>query len=239
MKKLLFFIPAGLLVLSSAALLSFGYSTPDFKAVSNTYTNKSPAEIFLANEHLMRQILRYGDNQSLENFHQSLNQLDGFLAPYQDKGFDTSKADALVLQYVQDSIKVTQVVPAYMDKLKTSDLYERTNEKSFLASLEQIGLFELKEGFANLEKVRLEFIKTPTVKLADAYVKRSNEVKTIITELYLDTTIESPLFAYIDNHRLYFKTVTAMYHEIGEEKIGRLRTNGYEIKAQLQLLPKA
>lgn len=238
MKKLLILIPVSLLAISSATILSLEYNKPDSKVVYSSYASKNPADIFATNEHLLRQILRYGDTQSLENFHQSLNQLDGFLAPYNKKGFDTAKTDALVLQYVQDSIKVTQKAPAYMEKLKSSDRYERSNEKRFLASLDQIGLYELKDAFANLEKVRLEFIKTPTAESADKYVMLSAEVKNIIAELYLDTTIEAPLFAYIDNHRLYFNTVSAMYDAIGVEKIERLRSNSYAIKTELQLLPK-
>jgi hypothetical protein len=237
MKKLFLLIPAGLFALSIGTVLSIEYNKPSSSQAVVQKVATTPADIFAVNEGELRQILRYGDEKALNAFPESLNALDGFLSRYHAQGLDTSKIDALVIQYVQDGIKVTQSAPAYMKTLKTTDTYERAHEKKFEVALEQIGLYELKESFENLEKVRLAYIKKPTVELGDTYLSLHQKMKNIITELYLDSSIENPLFAYIDNHKLYFKTVASMYDAIGTDKIERLNTNSYAIQTQLQLLP--
>lgn len=238
MKKLFLLIPAGLFALSVGTVLTIEYNKPSSSTTVAPSIAKTPADIFAVNESQLRQILRYGDEKALNAFPESLNALDGFLARYNAKGFDTSKVDALVLQYVQDSIKVTQNAHGFMGTLKGTDTYERTYEKRFETSLEQIGLYELKESFKNLEKVRLAYIKEPTAALSDEYLKLHKEMKDIIAELYLDGSIEKPLFTYIDNHKLYFNTVASMYDAIGTDKIERLSVNSYAIQTELQLLPK-
>ena len=238
MKKLFLLIPAGLFALSVGTVLTIEYNKPSSSLAMAPNVAKTPADIFAANEGELRQILRYGDEKALNAFPESLNALDGFLVRYNAQGFDTSKVDALVLQYVQDSIKVTKSAPGYMGTLKSTDAYERTNEKRFETSLEQIGLYELKDAFKNLEKVRLAYIKEPTVALSDEYLKLHGEMKTIISELYLDSSLEAPLFTYIDNHKLYFKTIVSMYDAIGTDRIERLSVNSYAIQTELQLLPK-
>jgi len=238
MKKLLLLIPAGLFALSIGTVLTIEYNKPSLSSVVKASSvTSTPADIFAVNEGQLRQVLRYGDVNALNAFPESLNALDGFLERYHTQGLDTSKVDALVLQYVQDSIKVTQSAPAYMKTLNTTDAYERAHEKSFEKSLEQIALYHLKESFENLEKVRLAYIKEPTVALGDEYLRLHEAVINGITELYLDDSIEDPMFAYIDNHKLYFKTVASMYDTIGAERIVRLTINSYAIQTQLQLLP--
>ncbi len=237
MKKLFLLVPAGLFALSLGTVLTIEYNKPSSSMAVVSNIAKTPADIFAINEGELRQILRYGDAKALNAFPESLNALDGFLERYHTQGLDTSKVDGLILQYVQDSIKVTQSAPKYMETLKNTDAYERANEKKFETSLEQIGLYELKESYKNLEKVRLAYIKEPTVALGDEYLKLHGEMKNIISELYLDSSTEEPLFSYIDNHKLYFNTVTSMYDAIGAERIVRLNVNSYAIQTQLQMLP--
>jgi len=237
MKKLFLLVPAGLFALSVGTVLTIEYNKPSSSVAMSPITAKTPADIFAVNEGQLRQILRYGDATALSAFPESLNALDGFLERYHTQGLDTTKVDGLILQYVQDSIKVTQSAPKYMETLKNTDTYERTHEKKFEKSLEQIGLYELKESYKNLEKVRLAYIKEPTATLGDEYLRLHKEVINSITELYLDDSIEDPMFAYIDNHKLYFSTITSMYDAIGAERIVRLNVNSYAIQTQLQLLP--
>ena len=61
----------------------------------------------------------------------------------------------------------------------------------------------------------------------------------MITELYLDASIEKPLLGYIENHAHYFETVVSVYTTVGLESINRIHKNSYAIKAQLELLPKS
>lgn len=59
----------------------------------------------------------------------------------------------------------------------------------------------------------------------------------MIQELYLDDAIEDPLYAYIDNHKNYFETVSKNYQQAGMERVHRVRQNSYAIKTELQMLP--
>lgn len=84
----------------------------------------------------------------------------------------------------------------------------------------------------------MDYIKEPSERAAQNYLDVLSKMKRMITELYLDGSIEQPLFTYIDNHNNYFKTVASIYNKTGSERIYRLQEKGYAIKTELQLLPK-
>jgi hypothetical protein len=238
MKKLLLLLPAGLFALSIGTVLTIEYNKSSSSQEVVASVPKAPIDMFTTNESRLYQVLRHGDEKALDALPQSLEALDGFLAIYTKQGMDISQVDALVLQYVQDNIKVIQVAPSYTKTLSTTDAYEHTNKKRFEASLDQIGLYELKATFQALEIARLSYVKKPSTTTGDEYLRLSNEMKTILTQLYLDDSIEDPLFAYINNHKRYFQTITSMYDAIGKESIERLSVNSYTIQTELQLLPK-
>ena len=106
-----------------------------------------------------------------------------------------------------------------------------------MASVEQIGLYELKTNYSDLDKLRLSYIKEPSLESKNAYESKLKELKLIINELYLDSAIEAPLFAYLDNHQFYLDTISRAYADLGYERIYHLRKNSYAIRTELQLLP--
>ncbi|MDD4854892.1 MAG: hypothetical protein PHQ22_06540 [Sulfuricurvum sp.] len=236
MKKLLLLIPVGLLAVTGIFWMNFEYSKEGVP--SAVPLPQYPQELFSLSEHSLRQVIRFGDEKSLTEFNVLLDKLDSSLTKYKQLGLGVGEIREMIVQYKQDSANVTQAASPYFKKLDIYSDFEHDNEKRFILLLSQIGLYELVTTNANLDKARLEYIKEPSGQAEQNYLKVLSNMKQIITELYLDSTIEQPLFAYIDNHNHYFQTIVSIYGETGTERIYRLRDNGYAIKAQLQLLPK-
>ncbi|MDD2828427.1 MAG: hypothetical protein PHW18_02505 [Sulfuricurvum sp.] len=237
MKKFLFLIPISLVAASSAFWLNTESSHTNISQPVASQ-EKSAVELFTQSDHALKQIIRHGDENSIAVLSSTLKELEKGLKQYEQQGFSVTKADELIAQYKQDSLAVSSLIPAYLQKLQTSDAYEQQNEKKFKASLDQIGLYELKATFEKLEQARVKYIKSPSQMTQDEYAQLSSSMKNIIRELYLDSMIEKPLYTYIDNHERYFQTIATVYNKVGVEKIERLTLNEYAIKGELQLLPK-
>lgn len=239
MKKFLLFVPAALLAASSLFWIGSGDTvTPERVVVSSVQTlPNDPKTLFGLSEHSLRQIIRHGDEKSLSTLKISLESLDKALIKLKEKGFSITTTADLVTQYEHDSLKVTQVAAAHMEKLNTYDTFEHTQEKAFEQSLEQIGLYELQKTFEDLERTRLTYVKAPSIQTQQKYEQDLSTMKQTIRELYLDETTENSLFAYLNNHNDYFQTIVSIYTSAGIERIYRLTANSYAIKADLQLLP--
>ncbi|MDD5717650.1 MAG: hypothetical protein PHW64_07580 [Sulfuricurvum sp.] len=237
MKKLLLLLPVGLMALSG--LVWIGTGTPETKnhSLSVSTLPSDPKELFSLSEHSLRQIIRHGDQKSLLSLNSSLDALNSSLLKLKNKGLSVSETEHLIALYKQDGIKVTEATTPYLKKLQTYSSIEEAQEKEFVHSLEQIGLYELQKTYENMTKARLTYIKEPSPATQQGYELLLSNTKRIISELYLDTRIEKPLFVYLDNHNLYFKTIVSIYTAAGTERIQRLTDNGYAIKTELQLLP--
>ena len=240
MKKLLILIPAGLLAATGLLWMNSDHSVITKSTPASVETlPQSSVELFTFNEHSVRQIVRYGDEKAIPSFKASMNALDSALLKYKQLGLETENTQSMISQYKQDSTYLTQTASLYSQKLHSYSNFEKKTEKTFLLSLEQIGLYELKKTLIDLDKTRLAYIKEPSLTTQKEYEEVSTNMKKIISELYLDTAIEKPLFSYIDNHDHYFQTIVSIYSKTGLERINRLQENSYAIKAELQLLPKS
>jgi len=236
MKKLFFLLPVGLLAATGMFWMSFQDTQSNISSVASAA--KYPQEFFALSEHSLRQVVRYGDEKSILELKDSLDKLDSSLRKYKERGLLVETTKEMIVQYRQESTDVTKAASPYLKKLNGYSDFERDNEKAFVIALDQIGLYELKTANANLNKGRLDYIKEPSVQAKQNYDEIASKMKQIIGELYLDGTIEHPLFVYIDNHNNYFKTIVTVYNEVGTEQICHLQEKGYAIKTQLQLLPK-
>lgn len=240
MKKMLLLIPVGLL-----ATAGFMWTNYNQKIHQNTATTpiqtltKDPVKLFSLGERCVRQMIRYGDEKSIASFQTYSDALDAALIKDRHLGIETQNVTEMLSQYKQDSIHLTQTASMYSQKLHTYSHYEQTHEKAFQLSIDQIGLHELKSTFNNLEKARLEYIKEPSSKTQLNYEELTKNMTIMLTELYLDESIEKPLANYIKNHTQYFKTVVSIYTTTGLESINRIHKNSYTIKAQLELFPKS
>lgn len=236
MKKLLFLLPVGLLAATGMFWMSVQES--HMSTAPAVPVAKYPQEFFALSEHSLRQVVRYGDETSLLELKDSLDKLDSSLTKYKESGLLVETTKEMIVQYRRDSMDVTKAAVPYLKKLGMYSNFEHDNEKAFALSLNQIGLYELKTINTNLNKARLDYIKEPSGLSEQKYHDVMSKMKLMITELYLDGSIEQPLFTYIDNHNNYFKTVASIYNKTGSERIYRLQEKGYAIKTELQLLPK-
>jgi hypothetical protein len=238
MKKFLLLIPIGLL----AATGVFWFTTENnIASIQNTPSTAAlphgSQELFTDSERSLRQIIRHGDDNSIKRLSSTLDAIKNELSVRQKQGFDVKNIEMLLSKYKQDSTLLSNKFAPYLKQLHQYDQFEETHEKIFLTSIEQIGLYELKTAYAELSKVRTEYIKEPSDKSKMAYETQLDKVNQIITELYLDSAIEKPLFDFLANDKHYFETINTAYNEIGFERIHQLRSTGYAIKTELQLLP--
>jgi hypothetical protein len=227
---------------ATAGLLWTNYDdteTPNTITISTKSLPKDPAKLFSLEERSVRNMIRYGDEKSISSFQAYSEALDTALIKAKKLGIETQNTQKMLSQYKQDSQHLTQTASMYSQKLHTYSRFEATKEKAFQVSLEQIGLYELKTTFSNLEKARVEYIKEPSLQTQARYEELTKAMTQMISELYLDETIEKPLISYIKNNAHYFKTIVSIYTTVGLESINRLHANSYTIKAQLELLPKS
>ena len=238
MKKFLLLIPVGLLAATGIFWVTTEKNIASIQNAPSTATlPHGSQELFTDSERSLRQIVRHGDEQSIRKLNTSLDAIKTELVERQKQGFAVKDIEALLSQYKHDTTLLSDKFTPYLKQLRQYDQYEETHEKSFLTSIEQIGLYELKTSYEELGKLRTDYIKEPSDKTKSAYETQLNKVNQIITELYLDSTIDKPLFDYLTNHKHYFETIDTAYNEIGFERIHQLRSNGYAIKTELQLLP--
>lgn len=193
--------------------------------------------LFSVAERSLRSVVRHGEDESISALGTSLDAISSELTKRRQQGFSVDKIEHLLAQYRQDSTVLTQNFSPKLREIRLYDAFEQENEPKFLTAIEQIGLYELRTAYADLGKMRTEYLKKPSAESRNGYEAQYGKVKTIITELYLDSVIETPLFAYLENHKHYFETIAASYEKIGLERVLRLRENGYAIKTELQLLP--
>lgn len=238
MKKFLLLIPVGLL----AATGVFWFTTENnIASIQNSPAIEAlphgSQELFTYSERSLRQIVRHGDENAIKQLNTSLGAIHDELSVRQKQGFDVKNIKTLLSQYKRDSTLLSEKFTPYLKQVHQYDQFEEKNEKSFLVSLEQIGLYELKTSYVELNKFRTDYIKEPSDQAKIAYETQLDKVKQIITELYLDTAIDKPLFDYLANHKNYFEAIDTAYNNIGFDHIYQLRSNGYAIKTELQLLP--
>lgn len=238
MKKMFLLLPAGLLAATGLVWMGTYSTSQQPSTLPVRALSQNPEEIFTLSQNSFRQIVRHGDDKAMPALKKSLDALETTLVKYEEQGLSVNKVEGLIDQYIQDSYQIAQASAPYLQKLKIYDTFEHEKEAEFIRTLEQIGLNELMAANTKLNKKRLEYMKEPSLENEQKYLELVSDMKKMITELYLDRTIEEPLFAYIENHSHYFKTVESFYTVAGIERVHRLRVNSYAIKTELQLLPK-
>jgi hypothetical protein len=184
----------------------------------------------------LRQIVWHGDEKSVLLLRTSLDTMKTKLAAYKKQGFGTTKLEHILSLYQEDSTLLSEKFASLLSRLHQCDQFEQSHEEPFMISIDQIGLYELKSAYHNLDLMRKNYVKEPTDTAKVAYEIEYARIRGIISELYLDTAIEKPLFTYLDNHKNYFDAITETYKDIGYERINRLRTNAYAIKPPTKYL---
>jgi len=114
MKKLLILIPAGLLAATGLLWMNADNSViPKRTTTSVEALPQNSVELFTSNEHSVRQIVRYGDEQEISSFKTSLKALDSELLKYRQLGLETDSTKRMISQYKEDTTNVTQTTSIY------------------------------------------------------------------------------------------------------------------------------
>lgn len=238
MKKLLLLLPIALFAATGMYWITANPANQSTKTVpSATALPDGSQALFSFTERNLREMIRHGDEKSNNNINESLNALSLELHNQKNKGLNVDRLEQILSLYKQDTSLVCTKFAPKLKELYQYSRFEEEKEKGYLTSIEQIGLYELKTAYADVDKIRQNYIKEPSEDKKIAYISAHKHLQEIIGELYLDSTIEEPLLSYLANHKHYLNTVSAAYNDIGLERINRLRSNGYAIKAELQLLP--
>lgn len=237
MKKMFLLVPVGLIAATGWLWIDSHSVSDQTKSKGIERASQTPEQLFTLSQDSLRLIVRHGEGKSIPILEESMGELEKMLVQYEHQGLPIQTTEKLIAQYKADSIALSKATQPNLDKLKTFDRNEAKSEEQFLLSINQIGLYELKAASKKMDKIRLDYLKEPSEELENQYRDQSENVRTMIRELYLDSAIEDPLYAYIDNHKGYFETVADSYKKAGLEKVHRLRENSYAIKTDLQMLP--
>jgi hypothetical protein len=238
MKKLLLLLPVSLLAVSGFFWFTHDTTLPQSHPTATSQPIPTGIrELFSLNERALRKITHHGDATALSSVTGSFDAIESKLKKHQNAGYSITKIKTILSIYKDDTTFLTQKFTPILGTLQQCDQFEETHEKPFITSVDQIGLHELKSAYFELDTIRNRYLKNPTVNDKIAYEHENQRLRNIITELYLDSPIEKPLLAYLDNHKHYFELVSSAYEAIGYDRVERLRTNAYAIKSELQLLP--
>lgn len=237
MKKLLLLLPVGLIAASGFFLFTTPSITENSKEEKVELSTKSPEQLFSMSQDALSTLLRHGDQEAVSVLDASVVQLKEKLPQYKRQGLNITKVEELVEGYKRDTLALSKAIQPRLAKIKEYDQYEEKSEEKFLVAIEQIGLYELKTDYQKLIRIRQNYLKEPSTQLEDQYHEKLSTLIQTIQELYLDSNIEDPLYAYLNNHKNYFETMVVCYQEAGLERVIRLRNNTYAIKTELQLLP--
>jgi len=239
MKKFFLLIPVGLIAASGIMLFntqnSVDSGSPKEGVVS--IQSKTSEQLFTLSQESLREIVRHGEGKSILVLQESVSELESRLPKYEKQGLNVGKLEELIHQYKEDTLALSQTSQPFLEKIKGYDKYEEEREEKFILAIDQIGLYELKTAYKQLSKVRVDYLKEPSPELEKEYRLSAETLTQTIKELYLDSAIEDPLYAYINNHKGYFETVAACYKQTGHQRINRLRQSAYAIKTELQMLP--
>lgn len=239
MKKMFLLLPVGLVAASGFFLLSSQNSVnpTTAKKVEISVASKNSEQLFTLSQDSLREIVRHGDGASIAVLEESVGELESRLPRYERQGLNVGKVKILISQYKEDASALSQTTQPYLEKIKGYDSYEEKEEEKFLLAIDQIGLYDLKTNYQKLSKIRVDYLKEPSDELAQEYRASAEMLTQTIKELYLDSTIEDPLYAFINNHKGYFETLSTCYNKAGIQRVNRLRQNSYAIKTELQMLP--
>lgn len=234
MKKILLSIPIIALAGIGTYYAIIPHLSPPSK-IENKVVN--PQILFIASEHELRQFIRHGDTQSIEKLQTSLAAIKTKLNEDRKKGYAVENLLNMLDTYNNDCSILVKTFTPQLAKIRHCDQFEQANKRSFQSTLDQIGLYELKSAYSNLESLRKNYLKEPSNKTKIEYENYHSHIKEIINELYLDASIDTPLYEYLDNHKHYFDLISSAYTTLHYDRINRLHSNAYSIKTELQVLP--
>lgn len=230
-----------LLISSLAATAVFyfgGFSHNEGAAVEKRHAEPvNVKRLFDQSASYMKSIIKRGDIENIAHFQNNMALLM--------KGLQEAKQNGAKVAELENNIaKYAQVVMAISDEMQNSastlhSRYEMTQEKleEFNLRISRIGLYELKEAWMDLSRLKNDFIREPNMETKAAFELQWMHTKILIGELYLDEPMEDPLFAYLDNYKAYVDGIASVYNAVGMQRVAKIKPLSYTIKSQISLLP--
>lgn len=192
---------------------------------------------FQENSHYMSAISKRGDISKLQAFKKSVSELEFQLMQLDPNYYQTHDLLKALDAYENTLLKMAKVVEN--DAPKVHDRYTLVkNQLAFFnKKLHSIGLGELNTAWLSLSKLKNEYVRTPSLALENEFNEQWTYIHVLITELYLDDTMQAPLLEYLDLYKEYFDDLVVIYSHTGRDRVASLKNLTYEIKLQLELLP--
>ncbi len=110
------------------------------------------------------------------------------------------------------------------------------NQYVFQKKILSIGYRPIVKAWYELSKTKSIYIKRPSEELERKFHEKLKFIISNITELYLDEEIEEPLFAYLQNYKMYFNEVSIAYKSVEYINIKKIKPLSYKIKSKLEFL---
>ncbi len=180
---------------------------------------------------LMRAITKEADIQDLHKFQL---QSDSLLQEIKDRPLIS---DAFKQDYSKLYTIVNQTALAIQKK--HPDLFQKRirikeQAETFDKKLKSIGLPELKTSWHEMQKLYHQFMREPYAEVFKSYQLKRDQIKLIITELYLDDPDEAQLFSFLDQHNEVLSAFYLVYNDVGLAHICELKPLIYSLKEKLQ-----
>lgn len=199
-------------------------------------SNKSVYNLFLENVKNANFILKNGEYERFTTYRSDMNSLLGQIKYLQIPDSEKEKLSSDINSYFE---LVNQSVFALQKKAPNLNRQYKNilnGLQKFNKSISSIGLYQLSSEWLKLSKIKNDFVNKPSIKLKKDFENSYNSVIVIITELYLDSDMEDPMFDYLREYKTYFESMVAAYEVVNFKNIAKLKPMSYKIKADLELL---
>lgn len=128
--------------------------------------------------------------------------------------------------------KLHTKAPKFKEHYKNSTY----NQYFFNKKVASIGYRPIVRAWYELKKITSRYIKRPNKQLEKKFYEKLDLIVKNITELYLDEEIEEPLFAYLQNYKMYFDEISIAYKSVEYENIKKIKPLCYKIKAKMEFI---
>lgn len=199
-------------------------------------SHKGVYNIFLENVKNANSIIKNGEYEKVTTYNSDMNSLLEQIKYLKISDTEKNRLNSSIKEYFdlvnQSSIALQKKAP------NLNQQYKHTLDglKKFNSSISSIGLYQLSSEWLKLSKIKSDFVNKPSLKLKKDFENTYNSIIVNITELYLDSEIEDPMFNYLKEYKTYFESIAAAYEIVNFENIAKLKPLSYKIKADLELL---
>lgn len=199
-------------------------------------SNKGVYNLFLENVKNANFIIKNGEYEKVTIYNSDMNSLLEQIKYLKISDADKNRLNSGIKEYSDLVNKSSIALQKKAPNLNRQYKYTLDGLKKFNSSISSIGLYQLSSEWLKLSKIKSDFVNKPSLKLKKDFENTYNSIIVTITELYLDSEIEDPMFNYLREYKTYFESIAAAYEIVNFENIAKLKPLSYKIKADLELL---